>query len=169
MSLPRKITALGLAVLTLTACSSQPASTRSPAPQTTTSTGQPGAVTPDPSRPATDEPATEPSPTWQSSLKPKAGTFYLGQGGLPTAVVDKTKAAISGRLILRVDCDKGKFAASITVDGTPQPNSFTCGETWQEKLLTDIRKGQQVVIHAEGDEGTQFAMELVIRQDTDKS
>ena len=58
---------------------------------------------------------------------------------------------------------------SITVDGTPQPNAFTCGDTWREKFLTDIRKGQQVVIHAEGDEGTQFAMELVIRQDTDES
>lgn len=164
MSLLRKIAGLGLAVLTLTGCSSEPT-----APKTTASTAQSGAVSPDHRTPATDDPATEPSPTWQSSLKPKADTFYLGQGGLPTPVVDKTEASISGRLILRVDCDKGKFAASITVDGTPQPNAFTCGDTWQEKFLTDIRKGQQVVIHPEGDEGTQFAMELVIRQDADKS
>jgi hypothetical protein len=80
MSLLTKVAGLGLAVLALTACSGQPASTRSPTPQTTASAGQAGAVSPDPSRPATDEPATEPSPTWQSSLKPKADTFYLGQG-----------------------------------------------------------------------------------------
>jgi hypothetical protein len=133
---------LGLAVLTLTACSSQPAATRSTAPQPAASAGA--------------------SSTWQSSLKPQADTFYLGQGELPSAVVDETRASRPGRLILRVDCDRGRFAASITVDGTPQPNAFTCGDNWQEKFLTDIRKGQQVVIHAEGDEGTRFAMELVL-------
>jgi hypothetical protein len=145
---------LSLVMLALTGCASQPVAPRTTAPAASSA--------------AVPDLAAEPAPTWRTSLKPKADTFYLGRGALPTPVIDKTTASSSGRLVLRVECDKGRFAPSISVDGTSRSATFTCGGKRQEQFLTDIRKGQHVVVHAEGDDGTQFATELVIHQGADE-
>ena len=99
-----------VAILGMAGCDSAGTEVQStPVPSGIPAPGAPGGTPP-------AEPSKESRRAWTPSLKPKTDTLYLGQGELPNSVIDKTTASVSGRLVVRVECQGGKFVSTIEVD-----------------------------------------------------